>query len=129
MRILFAFLACCLLTASCKKKNSYNTPTLIGNWILTEEQRIGQAWQTVPPSAQKSFTLKADSTFTFNPSMISSATPCSGTFRTSRDTLIMNWDCSPGPSYQLQMVYSVQDVLLLDYFTTATGLKEKYRRN
>ncbi|MGB8190561.1 MAG: hypothetical protein WCF67_01520 [Chitinophagaceae bacterium] len=130
MRVLLISLVCLIAFASCKKnRNTAASASLIGKWTMIETSRIGTPWVPTPLAEQQSYEFKSDSTYIFKPPLISSLSQCNGTFKTSGEFLTINWDCGPGPAYQMTMLQLVNnDILVLDYITSATGYKEKYER-
>lgn len=95
---------------------------------MTETSNIGSPWRAVPVPEQQKFEFRKDSSYVFTPPLVSSATGCTGTFRTQDELLMINWTCQT-PAYEILTTYTIDgNELLLDYVATSSGYKAKYVR-
>lgn len=126
MRILLLSLICFILLGSCRKGSS--SSGLIGKWKLVETSNASTGWKAVPVTEQQKFEFRADSTYAFTQPLVSSATGCTGKFKTNQQFLTINWTCQ-FPAYDLIIVYTLDgNELLLDYVATSSGYKARYIR-
>ena len=129
MRLLILSILCCSLFVAGCRKNGSGSNSLLGKWTLVATANIGSDWREVSEAEKQSFEFRSDSTYTFNPPLISSLSVCNGTFRTNAELMTLSWTCQQ-PAYEYLMMYSVNgNTLTLDYVATSSGFKAKYVRN
>ena len=124
--LLFSLACCCLLSMACRKNRNSND--LVGHWKLIEISRISQPWEAVALVDQGFLQFNNDGTFSQINPLVSSASGCTGTYSIqANNLLIMRFNCGSTPQYNDELGYTVNgNTLILDHYTTATGIKTKY---